>query len=117
MWPEEKIYKIISKVVFSSGVVLYLVFSIIVIKQIFKKKFENLEMWVTISGILGAMLTLVLGIAYETAFNAYVITAMYLSAVYPLMLLFGTIMIGYSIIKIAENVRIIKSKKLISGTV
>ncbi|MBQ7409836.1 MAG: hypothetical protein IJW20_00445 [Clostridia bacterium] len=111
------IYKIVSNVVFCSGVILYLIFSVIVIKQVFKKKFENLEMWVTISGILGAMLTLVLGIAYETAFNAYVITAMYLSAVYPLMLLFGTIMIGYSIIKIAENIRIIKSKKLVSGTV
>ena len=106
------IYKIISNVVFISGVVLYLIFSVIVIKQVFKKKFENLEMWVTISGILGAMLTLVLGIAYETAFNAYVITAMYLSAVYPLMLLFGTIMMGHTITKILEKIKFIKRKKL-----
>lgn len=110
------IYRILTVIVFTLGIVLYAIYSIITFIQILKKKFGNLEMWVVISGVLGAMLTLVLGIAYETAFNAYVITAMYLSAAYPLMLIFGTLMIGYSIIQISKFVKNKKQKTLDIGT-
>ena len=94
-----EIYKVVSTSLFIIGCVLYLVLSIIVIVNLFKKKFENLEIWIMSSGILGAMLSLIFGIAYETAFNANVITAMYLSAVYPLMIIFGSVLIGSFIIK------------------
>ena len=110
------IYRILTIVIFSLGIILYCCYSILVFIQIFKKKFENLEMWIAISGILGAMFTLVLGIAYETAFNAYVITAMYLSASYPLMLIFGILMTGYFIIKTLEFIKNTKRKKLEAGT-
>ena len=73
-------------------------------------------MWIAVSGILGAMLSLALGIAYETAFNANVITAMYLSATYPLMLIFGTVMVMISINKIIEIVKNKKVKKLEKST-
>lgn len=108
-----KIYKIINIIIFTTGIILYSIYSIITLIQLFKKKFHNLEMWVIISGILGAMLTLVFGIAYETAFNANVITAMYLSATYPLMLIFGIVMIIYSYMKAIE---FIKNKKLEKST-
>ena len=71
-------------------------------------------MWAVISGVLGAMFTLIMGIAYETAFNAYVITAMYLSAVYSLMLIFSMLMIGQFIKIIVEKV---KEKKEINQEV
>ena len=102
-------YKVISAILFTVGCLLYLILTIITIIHFIKKKFEILEIWVMSSGILGAMLSLVFGIAYETAFNANVITAMYLSAVYPLMIIFGSIIIGYSIMKIIEY---LKSKKV-----
>ena len=69
-------------------------------------------MWIAISGILGAMLSLAFGIAYETAFNANVITAMYLSATYPLMLIFGMAMIIISIMKLVEFIKNRKVKRL-----
>lgn len=99
------IYRVLNAIVFSIGVILYVIFSIITIIQIFKKKFHNLEMWIVISGIVGAMLSLVFGIAYETAFNANVITAMYLSAAYPLMLIFGMTMIVYAYNKCVEYLK------------
>ena len=94
------LYKTISGPMFSVGVALYVLLTVLTIVNMFKKKYEILEIWIAMSGILGAFLTLVFGIAYETAFNAYVITAMYLSAAYPLMIIFGTSMIGYFIIKV-----------------
>ena len=94
------LYKTISGPIFSVGVALYVLLTVLTIVNMFKKKYEILEIWIAMSGILGAFLTLVFGIAYETAFNAYVITAMYLSAAYPLMIIFGTSMIGYFIIKV-----------------
>ncbi len=106
-------YKNINIVIFSLGAVLYCIYSIITIIEIFKKKFYKLEMWVIISGILGAMLTLVFGIAYETAFNANVITAMYLSGVYPLMIIFAIIMIYQMLNIILEYIKIKKQKKLV----
>lgn len=109
------IYKILSTIIFVTGLVLYVIYSVITLIQFFKKKFENLEMWVVISGILGAMLTLVFGIAYETAFNANVITAMYLSGVYPLMLIFGLVMFGHSINITIEYIKKLKQKKITSG--
>ncbi len=107
-----KKYKNINAVIFTTGIILYLIYSVITLVQLFKKKFHNLEMWVAISGIFGAMLTLAFGIAYETAFNANVITAMYLSATYPLMLIFGMVMIIYSVIKSIEFVKNKKVKRL-----
>ena len=94
------LYKTISGPIFSVGVALYVLLTVLTIVNMFKKKYEILEIWIAMSGILGAFLTLVFGIAYETASNAYVITAMYLSAAYPLMIIFGTSMIGYFIIKV-----------------
>ena len=105
-------YESINCVIFVSGTALYAIYSIVTLIQLFKKKFYNLEMWVAMSGIFGAMLTLALGIAYETAFNANVITAMYLSATYPLILIFGTSMIIISISKIFGFIKAKKIKKL-----
>lgn len=107
-----KNYKNLNVVIFTTGIILYVIYSVITIVQLFKKKFYNLEMWVAISGILGALLTLIFGIAYETAFNANVITAMYLSATYPLMLIFGMVMIVYSVTKSIEFVKNKNIKRL-----
>ena len=104
-----KYYKNINSVTLVTGIILYVIYSFVTLIQLFKKKFYNLEMWIAVSGILGAMLSLALGIAYETAFNANVITAMYLSATYPLMLVFGLVMI---IISIFKTVEFIKNKKI-----
>lgn len=102
------IYKIISNVMLVAGFVLYIIYSINTLIKVLKKKYDNLEIWVTISGILGAMLTLIFGIAYETSFNANVITAMYLSAVYPLIIIFGMIMIYFAV---NTGVNYIKTKR------
>ena len=107
-----KVYQKVNLVLFIMASLMYFVYTIIISKGIIKKDFSKLEMWVIISGILGAMFTLIMGIAYETAFNAYVITAMYLSAVYSLMLLFSILMIGEFIKVIYEIIK--KKKELIS---
>lgn len=112
-----KIYKIVNIIIFTAGIILYGIYSIIILIQLLKKKFYNLEMWIAISGILGAMLTLVFGIAYETAFNANVITAMYLSGAYPLMLIFGMIMIVYSCKECIDFIKNKKIKKLETNSV
>lgn len=111
-----KNYKNINAIIFTSGIILYVIYSIVTLIQLFKKKFYNLEMWSAISAILGAMLSLALGIAYETAFNANVITAMYLSATYPLMLIFGMVMIIISIMKTFEFIKNRRIKKLEKST-
>ena len=107
------IYKIISNIMLALGGCLYVIYSLIIFIELIKKKFNNLEMWVAISGILGAMLTLIFGIAYETAFNANVITAMYLSGVYPLMIIFGIVMIYESINITIKYIKNKKQKKLV----
>lgn len=107
-----KIYKNLNIIIFTVGILLYLIYSIMTLLQLFKKRFHNLEMWIAISGIFGAMLTLIFGIAYETAFNANVITAMYLSATYPLMLVFGMVMIISLLKKLIEIIKNRKIKRL-----
>ena len=109
-----KIYKVLNLITFVLAIVLYIIFTIIVFVGLFKKNLSRFEMWAVIPGVLGAMFTLIMGIAYETAFNAYVITAMYLSAVYSLMLIFSMLMIGQFIKIIVEKV---KEKKEINQEV
>ena len=106
------IYKYLNIPTFIIASVAYVIYSICTLIQLFKKKLSNLEMWVVISSVLGAMLTLMMGIAFETAFNANVITAMYLSAAYPLMSLFSILMISVTVLKLVEN---IKNKKAIKS--
>ena len=99
------IYKYLNIPTFIVASIAYVIYSFVTLIQLFKKKLVNLEMWVVISSVLGAMLSIMMGIAYETAFNAYVITAMYLSVAYPLMLLFSMLMISVSILKIIEWIK------------
>lgn len=105
------IYQKVNLVTFCLAIVLYVIYTIVVFIKLFKKDLSEFEMWAIISGILGAMVTLMMGIAYETAFNAYVITAMYLSAVYPFMLMFSIIMNGQFIKLIYEFIKLKKEIK------
>ena len=105
------IYKYLNIPTFIVASIAYVIYSFVTLIQLFKKKLVNLEMWVVISSVLGAMFSIMMGIAYETAFNAYVITAMYLSVAYPLMLLFSMLMISVSILKIIEWIKNRKENK------
>ena len=95
----------ITKIIFYIAVVGYAYLFGKMIYDISKKNYETLQMWLVLSGILGAMLTLIFGIAYETVLNAPVVTAMYLAAAYPLMLIFSLVTISYVIINIISNIK------------
>lgn len=101
------IYKIISKVLIPLGVICYIVSTINFIIQLCKKKDDNVNKWVITSSILGAIFTLIVGIAYctTTIFNS--ISALYLCATYPLL-------IAFSIISIYNCLCEINIKRIIS---
>lgn len=100
-----QIYIKITKILFIIAGILYVYMFVKMILDIINKNYELIDMWIVVSGILGAMLTLILGIAYETVLNAPVVTAMYLAGAYPLMLMFSLVTICYMGIYIFSKIK------------
>ena len=107
-----KFYIKITKILFIVGVIAYVYITVKMISDIIKKNYELINMWIIISGILGAMLTLIFGIAYETVLNAPVVTSMYLAAAYPLILMFSLAATIYAIINIIKSIKNKEEKNL-----
>lgn len=89
----EKIYCFTGIPLALLGIISYLIITIINIKNIIKKNYDDLENWIFISGILGATFTLMIGIAYNHVATAYSIILLYLCGAYPLYVAFSIISI------------------------
>lgn len=104
-----KSYGVIGVIIGIIAVIYYIALTITMFIEIFKKKYEKVEKWIVLSGILGAFITLLAGVSYNhlTACNS--IGPLYLSGAYPLFLAFCTICVYNAITKIIKN-KITKSE-------
>lgn len=75
------------------------------IKNSLKKNFELVQNWIVVSAILGAIFTLILGIAYTHTTTVYSIVYLYLCAVYPLYFAFSCLSIKSIYEKINKTVK------------
>lgn len=98
-----KVYGVIGVIIGIIAVIYYMILTVITIKNIFIKKYETLEKWIIISGILGALFTLLAGVSYNhlTACNS--IGPLYLAGSYPLFLAFCMICVYNAIIKVLNR--------------
>lgn len=99
-------YKVINICLVAVGLLSYVVISIKMIIELFKKKYDLVENWVVTSGVLGAVITLIIGIAYITVTTFHAMYVIYLCATYVLLIVFSVI----SIYTLYENL-IKKTKK------
>ncbi len=104
----KNIYTYLAKVLQFLGVISYIVITVIMVMELFKKKYDLIEKWIVESAILGAIFTLVLGICYTHIALTKAITVLYLGAAYPLFIIFSCICI-YNLIE--KIISIINSKK------
>lgn len=103
-----EIYTPIAKVIQSLGIICYIILTIIILVNLFNKKYNYIENWIVESSIIGAIFTLILGICYSDIITIGVVSIFYLCGAYPLSIAFSCISI-YNIMVIILNV--IKNKK------
>ena len=96
-----KIYKILNISLFILGFIYYIYCTI----GIIRRKNRLLENWVILSGILGAIFTVIVGIAYTTVKYFYAITTLYLVATYPLILAFNLISVYNGCVEIYKGIK------------
>lgn len=98
-----KIYKKITIPLFSLAIIFYIYSTVKLILTIQSKKYYNVEIWIILSGILGAAFTIICGISLETVQNADVISDLYLCGVYPLILAFTLISVYNGCVQIYKR--------------
>lgn len=64
---------------------------------------KHLDQWLVLTGLLGSMICLFGGVAYNHAASCYSITYLYLCAAYPLMIAFWTLGGGVAVGKLSKN--------------
>ena len=84
-----RIYTNIAIFIETIGVFSYIIITVFVIINIIKKKFLMIKEWICISGIIGAIFTLILGVSYVDITQTNAIVPLYLSAAYPLFITFS----------------------------
>ena len=84
-----RIYTNIAIFIETIGIFSYIIITVFVIINIIKKKFLMIKEWICISGIIGAIFTLILGVSYVDITQTNAIVPLYLSAAYPLFITFS----------------------------
>ena len=100
-----KIYSYLGVITLILGIISYIILTIFMIKNILKKNFDLVQNWIVVSAILGAIFTLILGIAYTHTTTVYSIVYLYLCAVYPLYFAFSCLSIKSIYEKINKTVK------------
>lgn len=91
------LYKITGIFLLILGIIGYIIIIIRMIGDIKNKKYDMVQVFITVSGILGLLFTLIAGIAYNDVATAYSIKALYLCGAYPLLTAFCVLSIIYGI--------------------
>lgn len=97
------IFGIISGIV---GIIYYVVLTITIIKEIYNKKYDNIQKWIIISALLGALFTLIVGVSYNHVATCYSIMYLYLCGAYPLYIAFSTFCVYNAFIELYKKVKI-----------
>ncbi len=87
----QKIYTFTGIPLLILGLISYIIITVLNIKKLLKRNYEDLEDWIIFSGILGAIFTLIFGIAYNHTATVYSIVCLYLCGAYPLYVAFSNI--------------------------
>lgn len=82
-------YQKLGRIAFVLGLACYAVYTIIGIRQFWRKNYDNLNAWLVLTAILLSFLVLVAGMAVTQLTKCETIKCMYLSAGYALMLAFS----------------------------
>lgn len=96
-----KIYKVLNNTLFVLGLIYYAYCTI----GIILKKRRLLENWVILSGFLGAIFTVIIGISYTTVKYFYAITTLYLVATYPLIIAFNVFSVYNGCVEIYNGIK------------
>lgn len=70
------------------GILSYLLFTVLMILYVRKKEFKYFDIWLMLTSLFLVLFLLILGISYSNATAFYAIDPLYLSAAYPLLILF-----------------------------
>lgn len=94
------------------GYISYIIITIILIILLFKKNYKYLNYWIILSGIIGSVFTLCLGIAYTSTTKVYVTIEFYLMSAYVLNFIFMIMSIITLISIIIYGIQSIRKKKI-----
>ena len=98
-----KIYIPLAQILELSGIISYIVLTITIIIEIFNKKYNSIPLWIIESAILGAILTLIIGVSYVEITQTNAIVTLYLSGAFPLFIAFSFISIYNIFIKFCRK--------------
>lgn len=104
------IYTHISNTIKIIGYISYIIITIILFIMIMKKNYKYLNHWIILSGIIGSVFTLCVGIAYTSITKVYVAIPFYLMSAYIFNLIF-------IIISITTLISMLKELKIIYKTI
>lgn len=105
------LYTKYSNIIAISGIFSYIIITIINFVLIIKNKnLSILNLWIILSGILGSIITICLGIAYTATTKVYVITNFYLMSAYVLNIAFLTFSIIALIYLIGKFIKFFYNK-------
>ena len=106
-----KIYSFIGIILGVVGLLAYVKITVDMIISLKNKKMDVLSNWIITSGILGALVTLLLGISYNHISSCNSITYLYLAGAYPLYLAFTSVSSYYMFSNLSKTRQ--KSTKLL----
>lgn len=85
------------------GIIYYIVLTVTTIKEIYHKKYNNIEKWIIISALLGALFTLIVGVSYNHVATCYSIMYLYLCGAYPIYIAFSSFCVYNAVIEIMKQ--------------
>jgi len=85
-----KVYSVLGVISGIVGIIYYIFLTITMIKEIYHKKYDNIQKWIILSALLGALFTLIVGVAYNHVATCYSIMYLYLCGAYPLYIAFSS---------------------------
>lgn len=98
-----KIYSVLGVILGIIAIIYYIVLTVDVIKEFIHKEYKNIQKWIVLSGILGALFTLIMGISYNNVATCDSIKYLYLCGTYSLYLAFCMLSVYNAFIHWNEN--------------
>ncbi len=93
------VYKIFSPILGALSLTGYFIFTILIIKNLTRKKYDNLKEWIISSSMLGTLIVLLAGVSYNHISSCYSLITLYLCGAYLPYLIF-TVITLFFVIKI-----------------
>lgn len=98
-----KIYSILGVIFGIIAIIYYIVLTVRIVLEFLHKEYKNIQKWIVLSGILGTLFTLILGISYNNVATCDSIKYLYLCGTYSLYIAFCGLSVYNAFIELYEN--------------